>query len=143
MIMEIEGKQIELAFTTKNVMKTLNLLHCDDLNKAIYEGIEKTSSKTLAIIIYGLTQNDFKNTDEVYDFLDAYKTENNSTVGDIYKLLITAFNNHYFFMTKMTEDEVEKMITSPLSGKMDSIVEEAVRGSMAKMTEKTLIESQQ
>lgn len=63
-----------------------------------------------------LTEKEFKNINEVYDFLDDYQQEHEKTVFELYQDLILDMNDRYFFKEKLSEEELKKMAQDPMVG---------------------------
>lgn len=116
MILETEKKTITLQFKNRLVALLEERLQCKDLRTFLFQEANNAKLRTLAMCILTLTEKEFKNLNEVYDFLDDYQQEHEKTVFDLYQNLILAMNDRYFFKEKLPEEELKKMAQDPMVG---------------------------
>ena len=81
----------------------------------------------------------FKSSEEVYDFMDDYKQENEKTYQDIFSEMAGAINEEGFFKTKMNKKDLAQKISNPLSGvNMEEIIKTSAEKAITKMTEQEI-----
>lgn len=132
-----ENNSIELKLTTRNVTKMLNALGTNDLKTIMFDGAGKMDAKIMAIIVQSLSGTP-KSIGEIYDFIDEYKRENKCSLKKMYELIITDFNENYFFDRLMSEEEITELINNPLITTMDGVVAQAVRDVVGKIAMDTI-----
>ena len=119
MILKTEKKTIELRPTTRKIVKMTEENGCKNLNEYFFKVLNDHDIKGLATIIYNFAEvenkNAFNNVHEVYDFIDAYRAENNKTYDDITKEIGEFINDMGFFNVKMTKEEFQKTMEDPFS----------------------------
>ena len=81
----------------------------------------------------------FKTSDEVFEFIDDYKEENNKAYGDIFSEIAGAINDEGFFKSQMTKEEMEQKISNPLSGiNMESLIKTSAEKIIGQLAEREI-----
>lgn len=141
MILETKNKTINLVLRTRKILDIANSLKSKNFEKAFFKAVNEKDLDALSKVIYSLAEDDnkkhvFKNSEEVLDFIDDYKKENNKSYNDIYKEIAEMINEEGFFNYKMTEEELESMISNPLSQiNLDELMKKAVEKAMVVVAE--------
>ena len=97
--------------------------------------------EALSKIIYILAENEdktssFKNSTDVYDFLDDYMEENKKTYKDIFTEIAEEINKEGFFNSKMTKEQLKDKMSSPLSSmNMNEVIKNSAEKAIAKVAE--------
>ena len=142
MKLETKNKTINLVLKTRKIVDIANTLGNKNFEDAYFKAVQGNDLNALSKIIYTLAEDEegvhsFKSSEEVYDFLDEYKVENNKTYSDIYKEISEVINNEGFFMKKMNKKELAEMISNPLSGiNMNELVQKSAEKAVSKIAEK-------
>lgn len=145
MILETKNKRVNLVLRTKKIVDIANSLKSKNFEEAFFKAINEKSLDALSKIIYSLAEDEdkkhvFKNSEEVYNFIDDYKEENNKSYDDIYKEIAEMINEEGFFNHKMTDKELKAMISNPLSQiNLDDLMKKAVEKAMISMAETQII----
>lgn len=145
MILKTKNKEIQLVFRTRKLVDIKNTLKGKNFEEVFFKAMSELDLRALSIIIYSFSENDerkhsFNNSDEVYDFIDDYKVENNKQYIDIFKEIAEAVNNEGFFNSKMTKKQLEEKISNPFStinleDMVKPSVEKAISNIIAKEVE--------
>ena len=141
MILETKNKRIKLVLKTRKIVEIANTLKNKNFEDAYIKAVKENDLNALSKMIYTLAENEdgkhaFSSSDEVYDFLDDYKTENVKTYSDIYKELTEVINEQGFFMKKMNKKELTEMISNPLSVmNINELVQKSAEKAISKMAE--------
>ena len=141
MILETKNKTINLVLKTRKIVDIANSLKNKNFEDAYFKAIQNNDLDALSKILFTLAEDNegkpaFKNSIEIYDFLDEYRAENKKTYSDIFKELTEAINEEGFFMKKMTKKELEEMISNPLSGtNMNELVQKSAEKAISKIAE--------
>lgn len=145
MILETKNKRIKLVLKTRKIVEIANTLKNKNFEDAYFKAVKENDLNALSKMIYTLAENEdgkhaFSSSDEVYDFLDDYKTENVKTYSDIYKELTEAINEQGFFMKKMNKKELTEMISNPLSVmNINELVQKSAEKAISKMAESQIL----
>lgn len=120
MVMKTEKLTVELVFSTKKIVRLTEELKGKNLSELYFKALNSCDVKALAIIISAFAENDGKpifngDINKAYDFVDAYKKENNKTYQQIYEEIAEVINEEGFFTKKMTAEEMTTMKSSVLS----------------------------
>ena len=97
--------------------------------------------EALSKIIFILAENEdktnaFKNSTDVYDFLDDYMAENKKTYKDIFEEIAEDINKEGFFNSKMTKEQLKDKMSSPLSSmNMNEVIKNSAEKAIAKVAE--------
>lgn len=141
MILETKNKTINLVLKTRKIVRIANLLGSKNFEDTYFKAIQNNDIDALAKIIFILAEDNegkssFNNSEEVYDFLDDYKSEKKKTYDDIFKELTEVINEEGFFTKKRTKKELEEMISNPLSGtNMNELVQKSAEKAISKIAE--------
>ena len=123
-----KNKTINLVFTTRKIVNITNILKGKNFEDLYFKAVTENDLDALAKIIYAFAEDEagiksFKTSDEVFEFIDDYKEENNKAYGDIFSEIAGAINDEGFFKSQMTKEEMEQKISNPLSGiNMESLI---------------------
>lgn len=145
MILETKNKKIKLVLKTRKIVEIANTLKNKNFEDAYFKAVKENDLNALSKMIYTLAENEdgkhaFSSSDEVYDFLDDYKTENVKTYSDIYKELTEVINEQGFFMKKMNKKELTEMISNPLSVmNINELVQKSAEKAISKMAESQIL----
>lgn len=141
MILETKNKTINLVLKTRSIVRIANLLQNKNFEEAYFKALQSNDLDALSKILFMIAEDNegkpaFKGSDEVYDFLDDYKKENNKTYEDIYKELTEVINEEGFFTKKMNKKQLEEAISNPLSNmNMNELMQRTAEKVMTKITE--------
>ncbi len=139
MILETKKKTINLVLKTRKIVDIANSLRNKNFEDAYFKAIQENDLGALSKIIFTLAEDNdgnhaFKSSDEVYDFLDDYRKENNKTYSDVFESLTKVINEEGFFMKRKTKKELEEMISNPLSGaNMNELVQKSAEKVISKI----------
>ena len=80
MILETKNKRIKLVLKTRKIVEIANTLKNKNFEDAYFKAVKENDLNALTKMIYTFAENEdgkhaFSSSDEVYDFLDDYKTE--------------------------------------------------------------------
>jgi len=131
MILETKNKKISLVYRTRSIVKVTNLLQGKNFEEIYFEALSQNNIDALSKIIFVFAENvdsgvsAFKNSEEVYDYIDDYMAENKKSYQDIFKEIAEDINNEGFFTVKRTKEEMEDKISNPLSFNMDEIIKKS------------------
>lgn len=145
MILETKNKKIKLVLKTRKIVEIANTLKNKNFEDAYFKAVKENDLNALSKMIYTLAENEdgkhaFSSSDEVYDFLDDYKTENGKTYSDIYKELTEVINEQGFFMKKMNKKELTEMISNPLSVmNINELVQKSAEKAISKIAESQIL----
>lgn len=114
-----KDKEFKLIPRTRKVVELTERLKEKNLNDLIFNGLNDGNIKVLAELIKAFAENDdekptFSSLNLVYDFIDEWKNANNKTHADLYREVIGVVNEMGFFKTKMSEEEISKMMENPI-----------------------------
>lgn len=147
MILSTSNKEVVLKPTTKKIVKITEKYKETNLNELYFKALNNNDLNVFANILLELTEDKkiFNNDiNQVYDFIDEWKKENNKSYADLFKEVAEMINNEGFFLKKMTEDELEKSMNNPLMGfdfnkvmksSTEKVMSEIVANEMAKTEE--------
>ncbi len=144
MLLETKSKKINLILRTRKIVDISNKLKAKNFEEVYFKAMNENDLDALSKIIYILAENiegnsAFKSSEEVYDFMDEYKTENNKSYKDIFEEIATYINNEGFFTKKMNKKELQEKISNPLSMvDMNSIIQKSAEKAIANMAESEL-----
>lgn len=122
MILKTEKKTVELIPTTRKIVQMTKENKSKNLNEYFFNTVTDNDIDGLAEIIYKLAETEdgkgkaFNNKYDVYDFIDAYRTEQGKSYKDLFKELGVMINDMGFFNEKMTEKELEEAMNNPMTG---------------------------
>ena len=139
--LKTKSKSIRLVYRTKKIVDITNLLKGKNFDDLYFNAVNEGNLDALSKIIYEFAEDEaglraFKSSDEVYDFIDDYKEENNKTYGDIFVEIADSINDEGFFKSKMKEKELKDKMSNPFSGvNMTEVVKNSAEKAISKMAE--------
>lgn len=148
LVLETKNKKINLIFKTKKIVEIVKTLKGTNFEEAFFKMANEKNLEALSKMIYTLAEdenekNPFKNSTEVCDFIDDYKSENSKTYDDIFKEIAEAINEEGFFNKKMEQEEISQKISNSLSQiDIDSTIQRAVEKALVPMAQKLIMETE-
>ena len=146
MELKTNNKTVTLVFTTRRIVNISNQLKEKNFEDLYFKAMNEKNLDALSKIIYTFAEDaengakSFVKSEEVYDFLDDFKKENNKTYEDIFKELAGAINEEGFFNSKMTKKELADRISNPLSTiNMSELVKNSAEKAISKLAEEQMI----
>ncbi len=146
MELKTKNKSIELVFTTRKIVKISSLLQGKNFEELYFKAMNEGDLDALSKIIYTFAENvengarAFANSEEVYDFVDDYKKENDKTYEEIFDEIAEVINAEGFFKKKMSKKELTEKKSNPLSGlDMNNVIKQSAEKAMTKMAEKEML----
>ena len=139
-----KNKTINLVFTTRKIVNISNVLKGRNFEDLYFKAMNENDLDALSKIIYTFAEDEagiksFKSSEEVYDFMDDYKQENEKTYQDIFSEMAGAINEEGFFKTKMNKKDLAQKISNPLLGvNMEEIIKTSAEKAITKMTEQEI-----
>jgi hypothetical protein len=140
MIIEIKNKKVNLVLKTRKIVEIAKLLKNKNFEEAFVKAYSILDAETLCTLIYKLAETEdgfalFKNTDEVYDFIDECRVEG-LNANELYKRIAEVLNEEGFFKKKMSKKELENLTSNPLSTiNMNELVQKSAENAMSKIAE--------
>lgn len=144
MILETKNKKINLVLKTRKIIDIANNLKNKNFEEAFFKAVNEKDLNALSKIIYTLAEDEegkhcFNNSEEVYDFIDDYKQENNKTYEDIYKEITEMINKEGFFNSKIADKQLKSMMSNPLSQiNLTDLTQKAAEKAITAMAEKEI-----
>ena len=141
MILETKNKKINLVLRTRKIADIAKKLNGKNFEEIYFKAMNEFDIEALSKIIYILAEsedktNAFKNSTEVYDFIDSYMQENQKTYKDIFIEIAEDINKEGFFNNKMTKEQLKEKMSSPLSSmNMSEVIRSSAEKAMAKVAE--------
>lgn len=141
MILETKNKKINLVFTTRKIVNVSNILKGKNFEDLYFGAMNENDLDALSKIIFAFAEDEaglksFKSSDEVYDFIDDYKQENNKTYQDIFNEMAGIINDEGFFKTKMNKEQLQEKISNPLSGiDMNEVIKSSAEKAITKVAQ--------
>ena len=142
MRLETKNKKIILVFTTRKIVSLANLLKGKNFEDLYFKAMNEKDLDALSKIIFAFAEEEesgakaFKSSDDVYDFIDDYKQENQKTYEELFEELASAINDEGFFSKKMTKKELATQMSNPLSGtNMNKLIQESAEKAISKIAE--------
>lgn len=141
MLLETQYKKVNLVFTTRKIVNISNILKGKNFEDIYFKAVNENDLDALSKIIYVFAEDEagmqaFKSSEEVYDFIDDYKSEKDKSYEEIFKEVAGAINDEGFFKTKMNKKQLQDKILNPLSNiNMDEVIKSSAEKAMAKMAE--------
>lgn len=146
MELKTKNKNIILVFTTRKIVNISNILKGKNFEELYFKAMNENDLDSLSKIIYIFAEDgengakSFKASEDVYDFLDDYKAENNKTYEEIFNELAEAINEEGFFKTKMSKKELAQKTSNPLSGiDMNNVIKQSAEKAITKIAEQEMI----
>ena len=141
MILETKKQKINLVLRTRKIADIAKKLDGKNFEDVYFKAMNEFDLEALSKIIFILAENEdktnsFKNSTEVYDFIDDYMEENKKTYKDIFKEIAEDINEEGFFNSKMTKEQLEEKMSSPLSSmNMNDVIKNSAEKAIAKVAE--------
>lgn len=140
-----KNKTINLVFKTKKIVNIANILKEKNFEEVYFKTMKELDLNALTKIIFHFAEFEnqkeaFNSSEDVYDFLDEYKTENKKSYYDIFKEIAEAVNEEGFFIKKMTEEELQEKISNPLSEiKLEELMKPAMEKAMIEVAKEEIM----
>lgn len=140
-----KNKTIKLVFTTRKIVNVTNILKGKNFEELYFKIVNESDLDSLSKIIYAFAEDEagiksFKTSDEVFEFIDDYKEENNKTYNDIFNEIAEVINEEGFFKNKMTKEEMEEKISNPLSGiNMETLIKTSAENAIGQLAQREII----
>lgn len=141
MILETKNKKVNLVLRTRKIADIAKQLDGKNFEDVYFKAMNEFDLEALSKIIFILAENEdktsaFKNSTEVYDFIDDYKSENKKTYKEIFEEIAKDINKEGFFNSKMTKEELEGKMSNPLSSmNMDELIKNSAEKAISKVAE--------
>lgn len=141
-----KNKKIILVFTTRKIVNISNTLKGKNFEDLYFKAMSENDLDALSKIIYTFAEDEagvksFKTSEEVYDFIDDYKEENEKTYEDIFNEVAVAINEEGFFKTKMKKKELQEKAMNPLSGlDMNNVIKQSAEKAITKIAEQEVFQ---
>lgn len=146
MELKTKNKSIVLVFTTRKLVDATHKLQGKNFEDTYFKAVSEGDLDALSKIIYTFAENEldgtkaFKSSEDIYDFIDDYKSENDKTYEDIFRELAEAINDEGFFKKKMSKKELAQKISNPLLGvNMDEIIKQSAEKAISKVAEQQIM----
>lgn len=139
MLLETKNKKISLVLRTRKIADIAKKLEGKNFEDVYFKAMKEFDIESLGKIIFILAENEdktnaFKDETDVYDFIDDYMAENKKTYKDIFEEIAKDINEEGFFNMKMTEEQMQKRISDPLSSmNMDELIKNSAEKAIAKV----------
>lgn len=141
MILETKNKKINLVLRTRKIADIAKKLDGKNFEDVYFKAMNEFDLEALSKIIFILSENEdktnsFKNSTDVYDFLDDYMEENKKTYKDIFEEIAEDINEEGFFNSKMTKKELKDKMSNPLSSmNMNEVIKNSAEKAISKVAE--------
>ena len=141
MILETKNKKINLVLRTRKLADIAKQLDGKNFEDVYFKAMNDMDLEALSKIIFILAENEdktnaFKNSTEVYDFIDDYMSEKKKTYKDIFKEIAEDINKEGFFNSKMTKEELEGKMSNPLSSmNMSEVIKNSAEKAISRVAE--------
>lgn len=142
-----KNKKINLVFTTRKIVNISNILKGKNFEDLYFKAMNENDLDALSKIIYAFAEDEigqksFKTSEDVYEFIDDYKEENNKSYEDIFNEIAGAVNEEGFFKTKLTKKDLQQKASNPLSGiDMESVIKNSAEKAITKMAEQEMLKA--
>ena len=146
MKLETKKQTIELVFRTKKIVDITRKAGCKNFEEVYFKAMKDYDIVALSQIIYSIAENQekknpFRNSEEVYDFIDDYLKENNKSYEEMFEELAEAINEEGFFMKKRSKEELIAEILNPLSNiDMDKLVKNSAEKAFSQVIQQEVQE---
>lgn len=144
MELKTKNKAIVLVFSTRKIINMYKNNGEKNFEELYFKAMNNSDIEMLAKIIYEVAEDEagtraFNSNEEVYEFIDDYKTENKHSYADLFKKMTSAINEEGFFTTKMKKEEIEQKSSNPLINlDMNKLVEQSAEKAVTKIAEQEL-----
>lgn len=137
-------KKVNLVFTTRKIVDITRILQGKNFEDLYFKAVNDNDIEALSKIIYIFAENEdgtkaFKNSEEVYDFIDDYKSENKKSYKDIFQEIAKAINDEGFFNSKMKMEEIKEKISNPFSSiDLNTVIKTSTEKAITELAQKEL-----
>ena len=141
MILETKKQKINLVLRTRKIADIAKKLEGKNFEDVYFKAMNEFDLEALSKIIFILAENEdktnaFKNSTDVYDFIDDYMAENKKTYKEIFEEIAEDINKEGFFNSKMTKEQLKDKMSSPLSSmNMNDVIKNSAEKAIAKVAE--------
>lgn len=141
MILETKNKKVNLVLRTRKIADIAKKLEGKNFEDVYFKAMNEFDLEALSKIIFILAENEdktnaFKNSTDVYDFIDDYMAENKKTYKEIFEEIAEDINKEGFFNSKMTKEQLKDKMSSPLSSmNMNDVIKNSAEKAIAKVAE--------
>lgn len=141
MELKTKNKTIVLIFTTRKIVNVSNILKGKNFEDLYFNAMNQGDLSALSKILFAFAEDKdgikaFNSSEDVYDFIDDYKAENNKTYEEIFVDLAEVINEEGFFNKKMTKKELKTKMSNPLSSvNMNDVIKNSAEKAIAKVAE--------
>ena len=131
MVLKTKNKEVEMVYSTRQLVRITKLLGGKNFETLFFEAVTECNLEALSQLIFIFSvatdgRQAFKGSDEVYDFIDDYLSENKKTYEDLFREIAEDINKEGFFKKKMSKEELEETLSNPLSSQnLNDIVKTA------------------
>lgn len=120
MILKTEKKEVELRPTTRKIIRMTQEKGEKNLNDYFFKAVNSGDIESITNIIFNFAEDTegkkaFNQLVEVYDFIDAWLSENSKCYEDLSIELGKMINDMGFFNKKLEEKELMEMMRNPLA----------------------------
>lgn len=141
MELKTKNKTIVLVFTTRKIVNISNILKGKNFEDLYFSAMNEGDLNALSKIIFTFAEDKngvkaFNSSEDVYEFIDDYKAENNKSYEEIFEDLAEVINKEGFFNKKMTQKELKAKMSNPLSSvNMNDVIKNSAEKAIAKVAE--------
>lgn len=141
MELKTKNKTIVLVFTTRKIVNISNVLKGKNFEDLYFSAMNEGDLNALSKIIFTFAEDKngikaFNSSEDVYEFIDDYKAENNKSYEEIFEDLAEVINKEGFFNKKMTTKELKAKMSNPLSSvNMNDVIKSSAEKAIAKVAE--------
>ena len=141
MELKTKNKTIVLVFTTRKIVNISNVLKGKNFEDLYFSAMNEGDLNALSKIIFTFAEDKngikaFNSSEDVYEFIDDYKAENNKSYEEIFEDLAEVINEEGFFNKKMTKKDLKARISNPLSSvNMSEVIKSSAEKAIAKVAE--------
>lgn len=141
MELKTKNKTIVLVFTTRKIVNISNILKGKNFEDLYFSAMNEGDLNALSKIIFTFAEDKngvkaFNSSEDVYEFIDDYKAENNKSYEEIFEDLAEVINKEGFFNKKMTAKELKAKMSNPLSSvNMNDVIKNSAEKAIAKVAE--------
>ena len=141
MELKTKNKTIVLVFTTRKIVNISNVLKGKNFEDLYFSAMNEGDLNALSKIIFTFAEDKngikaFNSSEDVYEFIDDYKAENNKSYEEIFEDLAEVINEEGFFNKKMTAKELKAKMSNPLSSvNMNDVIKNSAEKAIAKVAE--------
>ena len=141
MELKTKNKTIVLVFNTRKIVNISNILKGKNFEDLYFSAMNEGDLNALSKIIFTFAEDKngvkaFNSSEDVYEFIDDYKAENNKSYEEIFEDLAEVINKEGFFNKKMTQKDLKAKMSNPLSSvNMNDVIKNSAEKAIAKVAE--------